>query len=175
MSKYTKQFKLGVVKRYQESSEGYKLVGQHYGIDPSFVSLWVKRHQLHGAEAFDKKLSTYSAEFKLSVLQHMWDKQISHHKVSLLFDIRGKSIVSAWERQYHSGGIEGLIPGTRGRTKTMPADKTKSDSPVNTDENRSREEILEEVNYLRMENAYLKKLKALVQKDALEASLKKRK
>jgi len=43
------------------------------------------------------------------------------------------------------------------------------------DESRSREELLEEVNHLRMENAYLKKLKALVQEQELEASLKKRK
>jgi transposase len=31
------------------------------------------------------------------------------------------------------------------------------------DETRTREELLAEVNFLRMENAYLKKLKALVQ------------
>jgi len=47
--------------------------------------------------------------------------------------------------------------------------------PAKPDESRSREELLEEVNHLRMENAYLKKLKALVQEQELEASLKKRK
>ena len=37
------------------------------------------------------------------------------------------------------------------------------------------EQLLEEINYLRMENAYLKKLEALVQADKKAAQRKKRK
>ena len=48
-------------------------------------------------------------------------------------------------------------------------------SPVD-DDSRSREELLAELNYLRMENEYLKKLKALIQENNRKAaSAKKRK
>ena len=175
MSKYTKQFKLAVVKRYQEGSAGYKTVAHQYQINPSFVRNWVKQYALHGEAGLDKKFSHYSAEFKLSVLQHMWDKQLSCRETAILFDIRNVGVLSDWERSYHSGGINALTPRTRGRPKAMSPPKKVQPQPAKTDASRSREELLEEVNHLRMENAYLKKLKALVQEQALEASLKKRK
>jgi transposase len=43
---------------------------------------------------------------------------------------------------------------------------------LQSDEAKSREELLSELNYLRMENAYLKKLEALTRK---QPALKKRK
>jgi transposase len=130
---------------------------------------------LRGEEGLDKKFSHYSAEFKLSVLQHMWSNQLSCQETAILFDIRNVGILSGWERSYHIGGIQALTPRTRGRPKAMSPPKKVQPQPAKTDENRSREELLEEVNHLRMENAYLKKLKALVQEQELEASLKKRK
>jgi transposase len=176
MSKYTKQFKLAVVKRYQEGSAGYQTVARQYEINPSFVRNWVKQHTLHGEAGLDKKFSHYSAQFKLSVLQHMWNEQKSCRETAILFDIRNVGVLSAWERSYHSGGIEALTPRPRGRRKAMSTPKKEvQPQSAKPDESRSREELLEEVNHLRMENAYLKKLKALVQEQELEASLKKRK
>nr|WP_243405442.1 IS3 family transposase [Solimicrobium silvestre] len=160
MSKYTKQFKLTVVKRYLDSSMGYVAVAQQYGIDRSFVQKWSKQYALHGEAGLDKKFSHYNAEFKLSVLQSMWDKQLSYRETAILFDIRNLNILSNWERSYHSEGIQALTPRTRGRPKAMSPPKKVQPQPAKTDESRSREELLEEVNYLRMENAYLKKLKA---------------
>ncbi len=55
---------------------------------------------------------------------------------------------------------------------TTPA--AKPDTPSN-DEKRSQEELLAELAYLRMENAYLKKLQALVQARPKQAQPKKRK
>jgi len=175
MSKYTKQFQLAVVKRYLKDSISYQSLAEHYGVDPSLVRLWVKRYELRGAEGLTKKFSHYSAEFKLSVLKHMWMKQLPYQEVALKYDIRNKGVVSQWERSYYSGGLEALHPRTRGRPKIMSPPKKVQAQPAKPDESRSREELLEEVNHLRMENAYLKKLKALVQEQELEASLKKRK
>jgi transposase len=50
----------------------------------------------------------------------------------------------------------------------------KPDAPTD-DDKRSREELLAEVNQLRMELAYLKKLEALVQARPKQAPKKKRK
>jgi transposase len=51
--------------------------------------------------------------------------------------------------------------------------KQKDKPPVDSDS--SREDLLAEVNHLRMENAYLKKLDALVQANTKAAQQKKRK
>ncbi len=48
------------------------------------------------------------------------------------------------------------------------------ESQAKADETRTREELLKELNYLRMEHAYLKKLDALMKADKLAAQHKKR-
>ncbi len=45
----------------------------------------------------------------------------------------------------------------------MPKPPTPEAPAASDDEAKSREELLAELNYLRMENAYLKKLEALTQ------------
>jgi transposase len=56
----------------------------------------------------------------------------------------------------------------------MPEQPT-TPSATPDDDTRTRQELLEELNYLRMENAYLKKLEALAQAQRQAAQRKKRK
>jgi transposase len=105
----------------------------------------------------------------------MWDQQLSYAETALVFDIRSSGCLGVWERSYHSGAIEALTPRTRGRPKNMSTPPTTQPPSTKEDESRSREELLAEVAYLRMENAYLKKLKALVQQQAQTTPRNKRK
>ena len=57
----------------------------------------------------------------------------------------------------------------------MSKKPSKSIASPSVTESPSREQLLAEVEYLRMENAYLKKLEALIQADELAARAKKRK
>lgn len=69
-----------------------------------------------------------------------------------------EGIVVQWEKKYMSAGFAGLLPKKRGRPTKMPK-KTES-KPRNP----TREQELEaEIEQLKMENAYLRKLNALVQ------------
>ena len=73
------------------------------------------------------------------------------------FCIPSHSTVGKWERIYYEEGPEALLEERRGR-KNMG--KKKSSKPKkNVNEN---EDLLAEVQRLRMENEYLKKLNALV-------------
>ena len=73
------------------------------------------------------------------------------------FCIPSHSTVIKWERIYYEEGPEALLEERRGR-KNMG--KKKSSKPKkNVNEN---EDLLAEVQRLRMENEYLKKLNALV-------------
>jgi transposase len=138
------------------------------------VERWVLAYRHHGEAGLSRKLGQYSAEFKLSVLQHMWDNQLSITQTAARFDIRHHAMVGMWERAYQDGGVEALASRSRGRPKSMATSVPKSASPPDDDQ-RSREELLAEVNQLRMEVAYLKKLEALVQARPKQAPKKKRK
>lgn len=172
MTKYDEQFKLSVVQEYLAGTLGFKALGKKYGLRPSMLSRWVQWFQAHGTEGLKKKFTSYSAEFKLSVLQHLWENGLSYGQAATLYNIRNPGILSSWERAYRSGGIEALEPRPKGRPKmTAPPNQPK----VPEDDKRSREDLLAELNHLRMENAYLKKLRALVQAKQKSAPPTKRK
>jgi transposase len=162
MTKYDEQFKLKVVKEYLEGPAGGKTLAKRYSVAHSMIRKWAGLYRAHGQDGLKKKHSSYSAEFKLSVLQHMWDNALSFGQTAAAFNIRHHAIVGVWERNYRDGGFDALVPRPRGRPKQMPAPTTKSE-PSPDDEKRTRDELLAELSQLRMENAYLKKLRALVQ------------
>ncbi|KXU85778.1 hypothetical protein CI15_19440 [Paraburkholderia monticola] len=123
-----------------------------------------------------KKFSHYSAEFKLSVLQRMWSEQLSYTQTATLYDIRGDRSIVNWERQYHGGGIDALKPRRRGRPRKMPTRPAPPGPPApdGTDP-RPREELLKEIEDLRAEVAYLKKLDALIRAGKRQTQPRKRK
>lgn len=177
MSKYNEQFKLAVVQDYLSgSSDGYRAVARRHGLTShSMVERWVRSYRLRGAAGLRKKSSKYSLEYKLSVLRHMWDNRLSTTQTAVEFDIRGDSLVGTWARAYRSEGMETLAPRPRGRPKPMTAPNTTKPDLAPDDDKRSREELLAEVNHLRMELEYVKKLHALVQARKKQAPPKRRK
>lgn len=176
MTKYSEQFKLDVVQDYLAAgSDGLRIVAQRHGVPSHFtVRKWVLAYELHGDAGLGKKSRQYSAQFKLSVLQSMWDNQLSMAQAAARFDVRNQAMVGIWERAYRDGGVAALVPRRRGTIKTMATPVPEPDRTPD-DDKRSREELLAEVSQLRMELAYLKKLAALVQARQKPAARKKRK
>lgn len=173
MKKHTEQFKLAVVQHYLNGLDGYEAVAQHHGIGRTLVRRWVAFYRSHGTDAFTRKYTSYTADFKLAALEHMWKNKLSYAATAAIFNIRGQCYLGIWERCFRGGGIDALQPRPRGRPKNMPNPDNKNSTapvPAPTDESRTREELVTELNYLRMENAYLKKLKALVQADQQAAA-----
>lgn len=179
MKKYTTEFKLSVVQHYLGGVDGYKEVGRQHGIAYSLVKRWVEFYRRHGVDGLKKKTSPpYSAAFKMSVLRHMWDNNLSYDRTAALFDIRAQSCIGMWERSFLQGGIDALMPA-KVKSTDLPdpkPDPVPGEAVVHpSDETRSREELLKELNHLRMEVAVLKKLKALVQAEQQAAARRKRK
>ena len=176
MSKYTEQFKHTVVQDYLSGQGGYRALSLRHGMaNRSLIERWVAAYQLHGDAGLREKRSRYDADFKLSVLRHMWENRLSITQTAAKFDIRRHSTVGTWERAYRKGGVEALAPPpAMRRPKKMTIPTTKPEVPADEDK-RSREELLAELEYLRMEVAYLKKLDALVQARQKSATPKKRK
>lgn len=175
MSKYTEQFKVEVVRDYLAGFSSLRTIAQRHGMaNHSLVERWLAAFRLHGPAGLKTKRSQYSAQFKLSVLRHMWENRLSITQTAARFDIRRHSTVGVWERAYREGGIDALAPRPRERHKQMTIPTTKPEAPAD-DGKRSREDLIAELNHLRMENAYLKKLEALVQARRKSATPKKQK
>ena len=96
----------------------------------------------------------YTGEFKQEVVETMHREKMSFKETARLYDISGHERVRQWERIYLEEGPEGLYIERRGRgSKGRPPKKLKPEV---------EEDLLAEVQRLRAENAYLKKLNALV-------------
>ena len=76
--------------------------------------------------------------------------------------------VASWAKHYEEDGYNGLIDKKKGRPSMRKKKSIKKD-----DSEKSREELLEELEYLRAENEYLKKLDALVQERKAQERKKK--
>ncbi len=109
-------------------------------------------YQAHGEAGITKKYTSFSPSEKVEILQYMWANQLSYMQTAAHFNVRSR----------------------RGRPKKMPELPPQQPKAPPDDDTRTREELLAEVNYLRMENAYLKKLKALVQRQQAAAPKKRR-
>jgi transposase len=105
----------------------------------------------------------------------MWKHELSCFETAVVFNVRHTASIGQWERCYHSGGIDALGPRPRQRPKKMPTSKPPAPLPPVSEETKTLEELLKEVSYLRMENAYLKKLGALVQEQQTQRATARKK
>lgn len=156
-NRYDEWFKLRVVQQYLREEISLKEVARQHCLDESSVRQWRDSYLQHGVTGLRKKYTHRSVAFKLEVLERMWREGLSLRQTAALFDIRERHAIGRWAHQYHSGGLAALEPKRKGcRPMTQ-----KPPSPPAPDEERSHEDLLEELAYLRAENAYLKKLEAL--------------
>lgn len=170
MIKYAEQFKLKVVKHYLKGPMGYGRLGAHYGVASPHIRNWVAAYRLHGIEGLRRKVARYDAKFKLSVLQYMWDNGLSNRQAAAHFNVRNPTSIGNWETRYREGGVAALA-----RPIHVPSMKAPISKPEpKPDHERSREELLKELEYLRMENEVLKKLEALAQARKAGATKKRK-
>ena len=104
MASYDEQFKLAVVRQYLDGHAGYQALGKQHGLAKSLIRWWVAWYGAHGIDGLKKKFSHYDAQFKLSVLRHMWRNALSHSQTATVFNIRNPANVGMWEQSYRSGG-----------------------------------------------------------------------
>ncbi len=125
----------------------------------SVIYRWKRKEKTVGFVR--KKSKTYTINEKLDILNYYWKNGITETETK--YDINS-AVIFKWERLFKEYGVEAL--GFDGRGRKPNSLGTKKD--VNTDK-----DLLKEVQLLRMENEYLKKLDALVQ-EREERELKKK-
>jgi transposase len=159
MSKYSVQFKITAVEAYIHGADGFRKVAKRYSIDFSLLRRWVAAFQAHGSAGLRANGQHFSAEFKRSVVECMHRERLSCREAATRFGLGQSSQVGIWERQYYSGGFD---VSKRKKTVSMPKKSpVPPQSPLVDDDSKSREQLKAELEYLRMENAYLKKLEEI--------------
>lgn len=166
MAKLTAQEKIQAVKAYLEGIEGLKTVAESVGVSKAILQTWIRQYQHHGEDSFKKSYTAYSAEYKLRILNYIKEHGTSIREAAAIFNIPTHSLISGWKKQLETKGVDALIS----RKKRRPSMK-KEETPAPSEG--SVEALQAEVERLRMENAYLKKLNALVQsKGKLQSKIK---
>ena len=159
MSKYTFNEKLEAVLRVINEETGTNESARILGCDHASLIQWIKLYKVHGPSALIASGASYTGEFKLSVVEYMHSNHLSSISTAALFGIKGHYTVCKWERIYYEQGPEGLLNSKpRGRPPKSMKPKNKKELSEQT-----KEDLIAEVQRLRMENEYLKKLRALVQ------------
>ena len=159
MAKYSNEEKLEAVLRVlndgMSQAQSAKILGAH----KTCVHKWVQLYNELGPEGLIVKHGSYTGEFKQNVIEYMHENHLSNRQTAAKFGIPAPSVVDKWERIYYEEGPQGLYLDKRGRPRKM--NSKKSNKPKLNKE--TEEDLIAEVQRLRMENEYLKKLNALVQ------------
>lgn len=135
------------------------------GIAKSAIIHWVLLYKKHGAKCLLFGCTNYTKKFKIEVLNYMEKTVSSVLKTAL----RLQFISGNWNRKLEPNDIKGLFPKKRVKNSMTEKKREKQLEP------NLLEAVIEENNKLRMENDYLKKLNALVQKERELKINKKRK
>ena len=154
--KYSTEFKFKVVQEYQKGEKGSHILGHEMNIHPSMVLSWYHLYKQHGIDGLRTRrtASPYSEEFK--------------EKVQL--ELRNKAPINFLRAKYH------LSPSTLQRWRLECGMAKKSVTRIITREELNAlqekhkgtkdseiKELLEQLEYAKMENDILKKLATLVQ------------
>ena len=139
--KYSPETKLAVVNHYLSGKDGEQSTADLFGIERTSVRRWVRAWQFHGAEGLTAKNNHYSDEFKLVVVRAVISDRLTMREAAARFNLSAEILVRRWLDVYNDAGADKEL------------------------EKLSPEELRAELRYLRAENAYLKKLKALVQSE----------
>ena len=153
---YSTEFKLKVVQEYLKREKGSTILAHEMNIHPSMVLNWYHLYEQHGKDGLKTRRTkpSYSKEFKEKVQ----------------FELRNKVSINYLRAKYH------LSPSTlkRWRVECGMAKKTVTRVISREELNALQEkhkgtkdpeikELLEQLEYAKMENDILKKLATLVQ------------
>lgn len=165
--KYTLTQKLQAVRSITTGRESCLTAARKIGSKENTVQRWLRLYKLHGPKGLTVRNGSYDGHFKVRVVRHMLKNKLSLIQTAALFAIPQDSAIARWLKAYQQYGQSGLLKGAKSRKKSVMTRKTKK-KQKDTIDDKSAEKIValqKELEYLRAENAFLKKLDALIQQE----------
>lgn len=169
MAKYSLELKLQAVLAYLEGKESFQEIAKRFNVSRTPLQNWVNHYRKNGAQGLTSSYTNYDVRFKMDVLNFMNDNKASLSQTAAAFNIPSPPTILVWKRQVEKYGVDALLPKKKGR----PSMKKEPKKP--TPPKGSYESLQAENERLRMENAYLKKLQALIQEKEKSPNRTKRK
>lgn len=128
-NKYSKEFKLQLLKEHKEKGISYWKLGKDYGIEASIIRRWGYAYDAFGEDGLEKHnsdLCNYSAEFKQMVVDEYLKENISIQDLTYKHKILAPSTVRTWIKQYnnHEEFSDSRKAGTYLMVKKIKARKT---------------------------------------------------
>jgi len=103
--KYSKEFKLKLVKEHLEEGTSYWRLSKDYGIEASIIRRWGDAFDAFGEEGIEPHncdLYNYSAEFKKKVVEEYLATSTSLKELAYKYKILASSSVGKWVRMYNN-------------------------------------------------------------------------
>jgi transposase len=158
MTKYSKELRVKVVTNI-EAGNSINGASLKYGVSRKTALRWYRNYKSGGIEQLISAPQKYSMEFKLQALVYKEENSLSYLQAASDLRIPNEATLYQWGKIYTEQGLDGLQDTRKGRPPKMPKKKDEKRKTL------TREQELEaEIAKLQMENAYLKKLNALVHK-----------
>ena len=168
--KWTKEEKLKMVLEYKNNGFTPAVEGCSRHTMRDHIRKWTKVYDLYGESGLEHRIRHWAYEDKINAVQRVLDGE-SYHEVAHSLGMSSHTRVLVWHRKYLEFGWDGLKLDGRGRKRKM------GNKPIKPSKSKSQaEEIVElrkRLEYLEAENAYLKKLAALVQQRKAQEQKKK--
>ncbi len=168
--RWTKEEKLKMVLEYKKNGFTPTVEGCSRKAMRHRIRVWAKVYDVCGENGLEHRSRCWTIEDKMNAVRRVLDGE-SYHGVAHSLGMSTETQVLIWHRKYLELGWDGLKLCGRGRKRKMgnkPTKPSKSKSQA--------EEIVElrkRLEYLEAENAYLKKLAALVQQRKAQEQKKK--
>ena len=148
--------KLDVIKMHEDGA-GIKRIARRLGLSKSLITLWLEQYKQHGVAGLQRLPYNcrYNFEEKCQIVCEIDKKHVPLHIASAKYRV-ARSTLRCWRHIAHRDGYDALREVKYGR-KYASMGRPKKKEPVT-----ELEKLQLENKLLRAENAYLKKLKALM-------------
>ena len=168
--RWTKEEKLKMVLEYKKNYFIPSLEGCSRKALYNHIRTWTKVYDIYGESGLEHRSRHWTYEDRANAVQRVLDGE-SYHEIAHSLGMPNITQIITWHRKYLKLGWDGLKLDGRGRKRKM------GNKPIKPSKSKSQaEEIVElrkRLEYLEAENAYLKKLAALVQQRKAQEQKKK--